>query len=167
MRPQFFVTRLTAFTSLLHCFPGTETIAKAAASACAFLGYPVRNLHSHAQLSTGIRAEPSCQDFLSVLSSRQIEPESLNNFAAQSKEGVKPQGIYALNFLGPPRNHFGSLSCDVRICSRHRKTTSVSTAVGIQIHTISLGSTARPRIEKNRPTPMGETRIGVQGKKYR
>ena len=43
--------------------------------------------------------------------------------------------------------------------------TAASAADGAHTHTISLASTAMPRGEKNRCRPIGDTRIGRQGKK--
>ena len=63
------------------------------------------NLHSRAQLSTIICFEPSCQACARVLFSRQIEPESLNNFAAQSNEGAGAARLKRPQLLDAP-SHF-------------------------------------------------------------
>jgi len=60
---------------------------------------PISLFHTYSQLSTTILREPSCHFFAPRLFSRQIEPESLKNFAAQLKGAQGPQGSCALNFL--------------------------------------------------------------------
>src|SRR5579864_2857068 len=57
--------------------------------------------HRHAQASTGKPTDSSCQEKAGGLSSRQIEPGSLKNLAAQLKEGaavarpLRPQSFSA------------------------------------------------------------------------
>src|SRR6516164_2883314 len=63
------------------------------------------NLHSRAQLSTTICGEPSCRASARALFSRQIEPESLNNSAAQSNEGAGAARLKRPQLLDAP-SHF-------------------------------------------------------------
>src|SRR5258708_30273174 len=65
-----------------------------------------------------------------------------------------------------PRNR-GDISGYLEGAARRRisQTGSASSATGSQIQRISLWRTARPRSVKNRPRPIGETRMGVQGRK--
>jgi L-methionine (R)-S-oxide reductase len=56
-------------------------------------------LHSHSQLSTRKQAKTSCQVQTELLSSRQVEPGSLKNFAAQSKEGAIAERLMRPQFF--------------------------------------------------------------------